>query len=164
MSVYLSLAIIGFVCAAAAGAAGWFVSSAEKRAAGWLVTQGVVIASEARRTSAETFDHRRQLAWVPHVRYRYSVGGKMYVGDGISHREYLEFAGDVEAPVPEGIRTVVKRYREGMEVGVHYDPAAPDSAVLEIDGVGTRLFGLLTLGFGVGGFVFFAAWVIALRK
>jgi hypothetical protein len=161
MSVLLSMSLISLICAAAAGTAAWFINRDEKATADWPVTQGVVVTSEIRRSSAETFNHRNHLAWIPYVRYRYAVEGMPYVGERVSLQVYQEFAGADSSPAPARIRAVVERYRAGAEVTVHYNPRRPESAVLEIDRSGARVFGWLAFGFGLGGLGCLVAWVIA---
>src|SRR5438067_12921542 len=97
MSVLISLSIVSLICTVAAGTTAVLLHRSEAEISGWPTTKGVVLVSELRHTGAETFDHRRQLAWAPFVQYRYVVDEKKYVSWRVStqmHREFVRMAED----------------------------------------------------------------------
>lgn len=81
------------------------------------------------------------------VSYRYSVAGRDYSGDRIA------FGGEASGPKGRAERTVAA-YPVGSPVPVFYDPARPESAVLEPENrfvatiwlcVGLVMFGAVAL-------------------
>jgi hypothetical protein len=158
MPVLLSLSIIGMVCAAATAAAAWFIHRDDVAISAWPTTSGVVLISEARHTSAETADHRRQLAWMPFVQYRYTVAGTAYTSENISPQVFREFASSIDSPPTAKTRAVVERYPAGATVSVRYNPRSPAFSFLEIDRTGARVIGYVSAAFGLAALGCLLAW------
>lgn len=102
--------------------------------AGWPTTEGTVVEMT---TGQQTGTH---------VRYRYAVAGREYEGERVRF---------VEKAWADNRKQVADRYPEGKRVTVAYDPARPESAVLEPGTswpavlkkhVGAAIFALLGLG------------------
>jgi hypothetical protein len=85
----------------------------------WPFTDGVVVSSQVQRGC-------KNLAYyLPVVRYRYMVGGQEYVGRRITFGDNLcRSKGDAEK--------ISNAYPEGKAVQVHFDPASPDDAAINV--------------------------------
>jgi Protein of unknown function (DUF3592) len=160
MSTLLSLSIVCLIFAIGLGAATWLVYRHQLELTSWPTTQGVILSSELRHTTAETADRRYQLAWQPFVKYQYRVNGETFVGHRISTRQYSEFARSIDTPPTAKLRVVLLRYPVGAQVIVHFNPEHPDFAVIEIDRAGTVYFGSVAAACGVLGMGFLAAWML----
>lgn len=86
--------------------------------AGWPAAPGEILSSRVEQGEGGT---------VARVRYRYRVSEKTYTGARVSFRG----AGMLPGLPAEPPEAAVSRYPSGRVVQVHYDPAAPDRAVLE---------------------------------
>jgi hypothetical protein len=74
--------------------------------------------------SSTTNDSGSQTEWfLPIVEFSYTVRGRTYSGARM-------FVGETASMAHESALALVKPYREGMKVRVHYDPAIPSYAVL----------------------------------
>lgn len=120
-----------------------------ERSTNWPTVDGVVTSSEVR--SSVTKGKRKYWAAVS---YQFNVEGHQHRGSTISF-------GDYRSSSRHEFEAVVARYPVGKQVSVYYDPAAPDSNVLE-PGVtlGARVPLIIGLVFAVLGVVFFAVPVI----
>ena len=98
-----------------------------RRSAGWPSTSGRVVESEFRlfrEQRSGPHDHReRPPNALAHMRYEYHVAGRRYIG----HRIRWTDVRLGESAASEWIAA----YPVGRAVTVHYDPAAPQKAVLE---------------------------------
>ena len=77
----------------------------------------------------------------PEIRFAYSVGGRSY------STNTFKTGGSVGYGTPARAEAIVGRYQQGQAVTVHYNPAHPDTALLEtanVEGVGV----LITVGTG----------------
>jgi hypothetical protein len=98
--------------------------------------------------------------YVPRAYYSYAVAGTTYQGDVI--RAGLEQFGSI---TKEAAQTHIQQYPVGSRVTVHYNPAAPASAVLEttVMGGGRNIFaGAIFVLLGIAAFVF-AVWTAGLE-
>lgn len=95
-------------------------SSAQRR---WSVTQGKITASRvgAAPTHPSGLDPAEAGAV---MRYRYRVGGKDYEGDGFQIGGKIRAGGLIA-------KALVKKYPEGRDVDVYYDPADPARSALD---------------------------------
>jgi hypothetical protein len=85
----------------------------------------------------------------PEIRFSYRIGGHDYSAEtwkpGVA----------VSSGSPKYAETIVARYPSGRSVAVHYDPAHPDTAVLELsnrEGAGLML--VFGFAFGLAGVLF----------
>lgn len=123
----------------------WFVNTA-KVSQSWPTVTGKVASSRVRSSHSKN-SHR---SYFVEVKYRYTVDGKEYsskryqLGSGSNHGNH----GEAEAAEEE-----LKKFPVGSDIVVHYDPLAPDSAVLntEVDwGVYVPgILGFLSLALGL---------------
>ncbi len=97
--------------------------------------------------------HGHKSVYVPHLKYRYEVGGKSYENDRIS------FA-------PQGgkrkdARLALAHYAEQSSVQVYYDPDNPQFAVLKPE---SRLAGwqIISLGGLIGADIFLLLYIIVM--
>lgn len=63
------------------------------------------------------------IRWSPQLSFRYEVGARSLTSSRIAASLFYEGR--------EGAQAIVDRYPVGRQVEVHYDPAAPEVAVLE---------------------------------
>lgn len=95
-------------------------SSAQRR---WSVAQGKITAS--RLGVAPTHPSGLDPAEAgPVMRYRYRVGGKDYEGDGFQIGGKIRAGGLIA-------KALIKKYPEGRDVDVYYDPADPARSALD---------------------------------
>ena len=161
-----ALALLGMgVLTLLIGAAGlWAAASlaaSGDASQGWAQTKGRVIASgvETRRDVSATDLGRfgpDRYEHLPAVRYTYTVRTQMHTADRVRFGERNAERG---AGGRERAQAEADLYPEGADVTVHYDPADPDTAVLEPGRQGTpwmigvggvaALAGLAMVGFGV---------------
>lgn len=91
----------------------------------WPTAPGVVVSSEIDvRDGRSDVDEVPVTTYHPAVHYAYDVDGRRYVGERIT-------CGDFGSTDLGGRRAVAERYPLGSTVTVHYDPDAPQLAVLE---------------------------------
>lgn len=110
----------------------------------FLATDGTVLSSEVRTSRGSKSTQYR-----PEIRTRYEVGGKEYVTDRYT------FDSSTSNSAEELSRRIVEGRPPGSRVRVHYDPARPEVAILEL-AIPTRLWFLflflqpfLTIGAGL---------------
>ena len=105
----------------------------------WPTCEGVVTVARV-DSKQERRDGKTTTMYSHHVEYRYTVddreltGDRVWITDGNSSSNMSSFA-----------KNTVAKYPVGMEVTVHYDPAAPAVCVLE---PGTTWVTYLPLGLG----------------
>ncbi|MEE9281956.1 MAG: DUF3592 domain-containing protein [Myxococcota bacterium] len=87
-----------------------------RRSAGWPSTRGVVISASIKPSSVPLS------IGTAAIRYRYSVGDRTYESTRVAFSRV------------DGTLDLVRRYRTGSEVAVHYDAERPAVAVLESGG------------------------------
>ena len=116
---------------------------------GWLTAPGEILSSDIQKD----FD-RGMTAYRAEVSYRYEVSGREYVCNRV-------FFGDEVYTSDSGVAwRIVRKYRPGAKVMVHYNRQDPNEAVLE---TGVRwqsyaglFLGVAAIGFGlavVGGWI-----------
>ena len=98
---------------------GWSVLQNARISESWPVTDGEIISSNVR---VDTDDDGT--SYYGDVTFRYVVNDVVYTSDNVSFGQY----GSSDRDLAESI---VSRYPAGNGVTVHYDPAAPETAVLE---------------------------------
>jgi hypothetical protein len=105
---------------------------------GWPTVPGKVVRSQVTPGRGG-----RAPSYKADVQYEYEVGGRQYVSSRISFGDHSR--GDQRA----ASEALVDRYPPQRVVEVHYDPAAPEVAILETDWTGSSLvqvaMGLLLL-------------------
>lgn len=102
-------------------------SSAQRR---WSIAQGKITAS--RLGVASTHPSGLDLAEAgPVMRYRYRVGGKDYEGDGFQIGGKIRAGGLIA-------KALIKKYPEGRDVDVYYDPTDPARSALDKKDSATR--------------------------
>ena len=126
---------------------GWLGLRLVRRAGGWPTTPGRILTSDI-----TTVDRLGRDSFLPRLRYRYTVDGTEYQGSRLSFRIYT---------YPHRAILAAYHYPAGDLVTVHYNPAAPDRSVLDLD-VGPRPWVHITLGaalcvIGGGGLLWRAA-------
>jgi hypothetical protein len=108
----------------------------------WPTTSGMITHSRV-KYEAPFDDPDYSHAYVPDIRFRYTVAGRTYATVDFEDR-----APDLE----ENVARLVEQYPLGRIVVVHYDPAFPRSAFLDIGSTGsivrTLILGVLALGIG----------------
>ena len=101
----------------------WFVQEAMV-ARNWPPTTGTLISASVRSSRSGSSSAKR---YKVHLIYRYIVEGKSYtssryrLGDGSTAGDFTH---------PEQAREEAKRWKEGQDIEVYYDPDEPQSAVL----------------------------------
>lgn len=101
------------------GAADWYSGV---QSASWQTATGTVLDTRLASTSGTGRSGRH---YSPHVSYMYNVGGRSFVGDQLSFGRLTRGSGYGDA------QQLLKRYRRGTIVAVHFDPARPERSVLQ---------------------------------
>ena len=91
----------------------------------WREARGIIDSATVGSTTSNSGRLGVDAAYVPDVRYRYTVDGREFRGDTV-HR-------GLAANSEEEARATVERYPAGAGVSVFYNPDAPEQAVLERD-------------------------------
>lgn len=119
----------------------------------WPATDGVVtgasISEHKRRSGRRGLFNAplRNTYYQPVIRYTYRVGGAAYEGS----RYKNGWGGDWMHPDRARVEAVLNQHPDGKQVKVHYDPADPAQAYLEVQETDANLTGL-----GVSGLIFAA--------
>lgn len=144
----LVLAVPGYLLVSLTGR----VLKERQRAREWPVTGGVVSGASIEKKGRNTFRRNifggrgRVSVYQPVITYTYTVGSKACQGS----RYKNSWPGEWATPNPAEAEAVLAGYSPGKTVQVHYDPADPVQACLELEpsdaGVQvTRWFGFLLL-------------------
>lgn len=112
---------------------GWSVLQNARVSESWPVTDGEILSSNVRVDSDED-----GTSYFGDVTFRYVVNDVVYTSDTVSFGQY----GSSDRDLAESI---VSRYPADNGVTVHYDPADPETAVLE---PGVTWSSYLMLAFG----------------
>jgi hypothetical protein len=130
---------------------GYFASRARKIAARsltWPKVAGTITRSEIRAEKSEGGENTgSSTSYRPDIAYSYEVSGKSYTGQRVR-------AGSVYVRTPKAAEAIREPYPVGRSVEVAYDPARPESSMLEpgnTAGTGTMRF--LSIFFVVFGIV-----------
>jgi hypothetical protein len=102
------------------GAAEWYAgvqSSSWPTAAATVLDASLASSSRSGRNSGPHYS--------AHVSYMYNVGGRSFVGDKLSFGHLTIGSGARNA------QRLLRQYRRGIVVAVHYDPAVPERSVLQ---------------------------------
>jgi hypothetical protein len=156
--VLLVVAVVAIVAGGVMIAIGVDTYRDGKETKSWTATSGEVLSSTVdseTRTVRRNNRKREETTYIPIVRYAYTVDGVRYEGDDIRADDH---GGDVSRAYD-----IVRRFPEGAETAVYYDPNDPSRAVL-VQGAETGqvylygglggLFGSVGLGIlGLAGFV-----------
>lgn len=102
------------------GAADWY---AGVQSASWQTAAGTVL--DARLATSSGTGRNSGTHYSPHISYTYNVGGRSFVGDQLSFGRLTRGSGYGDA------QQVLKGYRRGTIVAVHFDPARPERSVLQ---------------------------------
>lgn len=89
----------------------------------WPYVEGKVIQSQVASYQSES-DEGTTTMFYPYLRYNYSVEGQQFTGDKLDMGEY-------SSSNPNYAEEVVVRYPVGKPVRIYYDPAHPETAVLQ---------------------------------
>jgi len=120
----------------------------------WPIARGRIVATEVdafpSRERSETGMHRTMFK--PVVIYTYEVDGQRYAGDRVT------IGLIISSTVPGLARLALRKYPEGSEVSVRYNPAKPSEAVLHPWSPWSVLIGVAAVG------LFALAWAIATGK
>ena len=108
----------------------YFIQQRQRKAsASWPTTQGQVMLSKVveqqEREEDDDGETRVDITYRPEIRFVYRVGDTNYSS------ETWKPGGDVSFGAAKRAELIVARYPAGQSVTVHYDPAHPDTAVLE---------------------------------
>lgn len=120
-----------------------------KAAEAWPTISGTIVSSRldqntrTERRDGRTYNHT---TYAPVVEYAYEVGGKTYQGNRI-------FPGATMSYDLGTAQSIVNRYQPGSTAAVHYDPANPIEAVLEIKAKGGNLFMIIGAVFAILGVI-----------
>lgn len=118
-----------------------------KTAAAWPTVSGTIASSRldqsTRRERREGRDYTETI-YKPIVEYSYAIGGQTYQGNKI-------FPGATMSYDHGTAQNIVNRYQPGSTATVHYDPANPAMAVLEIKAKGGNLFFIMGIVFAILG-------------
>lgn len=134
MNLALLILTLGFA------ALGYFlhlrIQTHGRRAHAWPTTSGRVVSSQVRKV-----EMGGGAALTPAVVYSYDVGGKTYRSGAVrvGHPPFYNTSRKAEA--------AAARYPAGADVTVHYDPAAPTIAALDLE-VGEGYLPLMAYTFG----------------
>ena len=134
---------------------GFAQKSLAQQAAKWPVAAGRIDASclQAIRTREHSRGYRPwRTLFRSRTVYSYGVAGQRYSADRVA------FGAAVTASLPFLVGAQARRYVEGSNVDVHYDPANPGSAVLECRVLGLWMLWVCSLGF-LGGAAFLVGLV-----
>jgi hypothetical protein len=93
-----------------------------RRARHWPSTSGTVLKARVRTRRRTDVEGRSRFESEPLVTYEYEVNGRIYRGTRLSFAERIS---------PGEIDAWLKRYPQGKNVTVYYNPADPSQAVLE---------------------------------
>jgi hypothetical protein len=125
-----------------------------KASAHWPTAAGTITLSTVReQVEIEEDDRRRRevIKYVPDIRYRYRVGSRDYAGGTVAWGWNAIYGDQGSAAA------VTAKYPGGGSVTVYYDPANPESAVLEPSSRSGAVVPLLAAAL-MGGIGFFFLW------
>lgn len=120
-----------------------------RQARGWAQAQGRITRSRMASRSPPAGNEIGRTENVPDVTYSFSVRGRNYQGNRVS-------LGNISGPFAD---EALKRYPVGATVTVYYDPADPDSNVLERDapkGIVKGCGGVIAFFGVIGGCIYWA--------
>ncbi len=120
-----------------------------KAAAAWPTVNGTIASSrldQSTRTERREGRSYTHTSYKPVVEYSYAIGGQTYQGNRI-------FPGATMSYDQGTAQNIVNRYQPGSTATVHYDPANPAMAVLEIKAKGGNLFFIMGIVFASLGLV-----------
>jgi hypothetical protein len=128
---------------------GWRDRKKAKAAEAWPTVNGTIVSSRLdQNTRTERRDGRTytRTSYAPVVEYTYGAGGRTYQGNRI-------FPGSTMSYDLGTAQNIVNRYQPGSTAAVHYDPANPVEAVLEVKAKGGNLFMIIGAVFAVIGII-----------
>lgn len=110
----------------------------------WPTTDGVIILSEIKEDSNE----EGSITYRANVRYEYTVGEKSYSSDQVSFGQY-------SSSDPEHAQSIVRRYKKGQKLSVHFNPSHPNESALEPGATwpSYMLLGMGAVFFGTGAII-----------
>lgn len=134
----------------------------------WPVVEGIVTDTsieERRRRLASRgiFGFSRRITeYQPVIHYSYRVGDRSFKGS----RYKNSWSGEWEDPNRFKVETVIKDYPPGKLIVVHYDPADPAQAYLELESSDVSLLVMRLFGFAflIGAFMVFAFGIFNLTQ
>jgi len=149
---------VGALLVAVFAAVAFVVQVRERRqAASWPTTQGKITSSrvveDKEEVESEGSNGRKEwtteITYRPEIRFAYRVGENDYATDTWKPGAIVGYGS------PKRAEAAVARYTPGQSVAVHYNPARPDTAVLEpanLEGSGVIL--VVGVVFGLAGTLF----------
>lgn len=124
------------------------------RARRWPVAMGTVLASSV----SESTDSEGSLQYSADIKYQYSVNGRTHVNDLLAFGARNITEGGYWAE--KKAHRMVAKYPVGRSVQISYDPARPESSVLEVRSAIANMLAFIGVLFLVTGVV--AAAVVAM--
>ena len=112
----------------------------EKASRSWPVCQGTVISSDIEQESKIDSSKKKTVNYRACVVYSYSVNGKTFISNRIAFETY-------STSQKRKALTIVNRYPAGEIITVYYDPANPNSAILE-KGTGNTVYPAIVIVIG----------------
>ena len=110
----------------------------EKASRSWPVCQGTVISSDIEQESKIDSYKKKTVNYRACVVYSYSVNGKTFISNRIAFETY-------STPQKGKALAIANRYPADKTITVYYDPADPNSAVLE-KGTGNAAYVVIVVG------------------
>lgn len=123
MAIWIGAAVLVLVALVCAGIALSHVLD-YRRQRRWPTVTGRV-ALTGLDSERRFHDHAMRLVHLPTVAYRYEAGGQNHIGSRLATRDIV-FSHEAEA------KGFLGRFPAGAPVTVHYDPASPGQAVLDV--------------------------------
>lgn len=129
--------LLGLIVTIWCGVLWWSWSQASR----WPTVSGTLISADLRTQHHPNSDRHDSTAYVPDVRYRYTVNGREYLGARYSLGNWNSHLASELAKV----NAVRQRQTEKGSIEVHYDPRRPGESALDV-----RVSPMAFLGFNAG--------------
>ena len=156
---YFALLLPGAALLVAAGAVVAYVMQLREGRASksWPTTDGKIVSSKVveEKEEVESEDSNGRKEWTTEITYRPEIRFAYRVGDNSYATDTWKPGATVGYGTPKRAEAAVARYTPGQSVTVHYDPAHPDTAVIEpgnTEGAGVIL--VVGVAFGLAGTLF----------
>jgi hypothetical protein len=91
----------------------------------WRYTNGRILSATIEQSERNSGSQGKEIRYTPKISYTYSVNDQEHISGRI------KFMSDYSSASLEAVREIIKKYRPGSEVIVHYNPVKPKRAVLE---------------------------------
>ncbi len=104
----------------------------------WPVCQGTVVSSDIEQESKTDSYEKQTVSYRAHVVYSYLVNGTAFRSNRIAFETY-------STSQKGKVLAIANKYPAGETITVYYDPADPNSAILE-KGTGTAAYFIIVVG------------------